>query len=1022
MRHLKRFAVAMLVVAMILSTAGFAAAAPTDIVGEPCEEAVEYLVGLGVVAGYPDGTFKPDRTLTRAEVAKIIVLAKLGAQGEQMAGYLKGAYSFSDVPATHWASGYIKLAQNLGIINGYPDGTYKPENNVTYAELIKMLVEAAGIPAGAGEWPTNYLTPAQAAGITGAMTAGWTAGAPATRGDMAMGTAFTVKEVPNPTTGKTLGQSVFGESAVATLTVTPAVANVGVGQGITFAVAAKDADDNAVTVTPTFTTSDMAYSAVSTGGLFVASKAGTYIVTVNADGKTATATVNVFGVATGLKITPATGEVVANGANSITVTVEVVDANGFLVATDNTTEVTIDYADDGDNGAVDLPGTKTKTVSGGKATFKLTSTLTSDRTDVIEAYPADEDSTLTSATCEITTVEQIATTIKLTARPTAISANSRTWTTVKAQVIDQSGEDMEYGVYNLTWQLSGPGVWEDATTAAKVRATSVTGYDEWDVGSIQGNAGTITVTVSGEGLPTATVNIESVIAGVPAALKLEVQDNTLVSNEGDDTITFYAVLVDNQGRPTVSPYDVNLTIKFDDADSNVLSYYGLDQDGAATILAGQTSSGEITIINNAATNGYIGGTAVGATSGTRTLKVTGAEVGGGTRTFSKQTFSITVTPGDVEYYSTSPNVSTSANAPQTIYLPYGAATASFTVQLRDAAYNAVPEADVEVEVELDGGTLPYSVTVNGKKLTEANQTVTAKTDSSGKAVFSVVAQGYVGDDFLFYVDVDGMDRWSADHDTTVTYEIADKIATRVELSFRSGPALTDAQVSSIRADGTDLYIHVVTKDAFGNTVPNQKVRVTFSNSGDNLDINGVTVAGVVLQKFVAGARVVVRTDGDGHAAFAIKGADAGSFTVTATAMQVATTVNVSRSFRTLAGTAFAGFGVQTAAGGDAEGLEAEAGEPVGLRIFWTDAGGNPIPSTDAAKVLYAVGGVNPDYRLVVKEDGVTLTEGTHYEFRTSTTGTAQPSIGINSGTVYRTIYLVTYNDYEDLEITVIPIP
>jgi len=145
MTYFKRFTVIMLVVAMILGTAGIAAAAPADTVGLPCEDAVEYLMDLGVVAGYPDGTFQPARTLTRAEVAKVVVLSHLGDEGAVLAGYLKGAYSFSDVPTTHWASGYIKLAQNLGVIGGYPDGTFKPDNMVTHIELVKMLVQAAGM-------------------------------------------------------------------------------------------------------------------------------------------------------------------------------------------------------------------------------------------------------------------------------------------------------------------------------------------------------------------------------------------------------------------------------------------------------------------------------------------------------------------------------------------------------------------------------------------------------------------------------------------------------------------------------------------------------------------------------------------------------------------------------------------------------------------------------------------------------------------------------------------------------------
>jgi len=164
MRHLKRLAVIMLVVAMILSTAGIASAALSDVAGTRYAESVEYLRNLGVVAGYPDGTFKPEATITRAEAVKIIIVMKYGSTS--LADLLKGAVAFKDVAGTHWASGFIALAKNAGIVDGYPDGTFKPEGLVTYAEFAKMLVEAAGLSKVAGlDWPANYVAAAQAAGM-----------------------------------------------------------------------------------------------------------------------------------------------------------------------------------------------------------------------------------------------------------------------------------------------------------------------------------------------------------------------------------------------------------------------------------------------------------------------------------------------------------------------------------------------------------------------------------------------------------------------------------------------------------------------------------------------------------------------------------------------------------------------------------------------------------------------------------------------------------------------------------------
>ncbi len=91
--------------------------------------AVSTMTKAGIVDGYPDGTFRPDAPITRAEMAKIISLfAKLD----------KGESRFSDI-AGHWAEAYIKLAAGNGWIAGYPDGTFGPQRNITRAETATMI-------------------------------------------------------------------------------------------------------------------------------------------------------------------------------------------------------------------------------------------------------------------------------------------------------------------------------------------------------------------------------------------------------------------------------------------------------------------------------------------------------------------------------------------------------------------------------------------------------------------------------------------------------------------------------------------------------------------------------------------------------------------------------------------------------------------------------------------------------------------------------------------------------------------
>lgn len=163
---MKKFLALVLALAMALGTFSFAAAAPEDVVGTEFEDSVVRLVALGIIDGFPDGTYKPGETVTRAQFAKIVV-ASLGV-GEA-AKYAQGVTKFADVAADHWATGYINVAVDMGVIAGYPDGTFLPENQVTYAEAIKMIVAALGYTPKAealGGYPGGYLAIAAEEDIT----------------------------------------------------------------------------------------------------------------------------------------------------------------------------------------------------------------------------------------------------------------------------------------------------------------------------------------------------------------------------------------------------------------------------------------------------------------------------------------------------------------------------------------------------------------------------------------------------------------------------------------------------------------------------------------------------------------------------------------------------------------------------------------------------------------------------------------------------------------------------------------
>ena len=122
-------------------------------------DAIEFLAGNNTVFGYPDGQFKPNEYITRAE---FIVLLCRALNRENDAEKLKNMSKFIDVPNTHWASGYINFASNVGIITGTENGVFEPESNVRFEQAIKMVVAALGYSQtdaeSRGGYPTGYLS------------------------------------------------------------------------------------------------------------------------------------------------------------------------------------------------------------------------------------------------------------------------------------------------------------------------------------------------------------------------------------------------------------------------------------------------------------------------------------------------------------------------------------------------------------------------------------------------------------------------------------------------------------------------------------------------------------------------------------------------------------------------------------------------------------------------------------------------------------------------------------------------
>jgi len=97
--------------------------------------AVNTLASMEIVVGYPDGTFRPNQPITRAEVTTLLVNAL-------NASHMSSSNIFTDLSDTHWAFDFIMRAHAYGWIAGYPDGTFRPDVNIIRAEVVTIINNA----------------------------------------------------------------------------------------------------------------------------------------------------------------------------------------------------------------------------------------------------------------------------------------------------------------------------------------------------------------------------------------------------------------------------------------------------------------------------------------------------------------------------------------------------------------------------------------------------------------------------------------------------------------------------------------------------------------------------------------------------------------------------------------------------------------------------------------------------------------------------------------------------------------
>ncbi|TXK82581.1 S-layer homology domain-containing protein [Paenibacillus sp. N3.4] len=118
------------------------------------------------ILGYEDNSFGPERPITRAEMAAI--LSRVFEKAEK-----QGPISYTDIAAAHWAKGAIDKVTRMGLMDGYPDGSFKPEQTITRAEMSTITArlintatsEGGSFPDAIGHWAAAFIQKAKTAGL-----------------------------------------------------------------------------------------------------------------------------------------------------------------------------------------------------------------------------------------------------------------------------------------------------------------------------------------------------------------------------------------------------------------------------------------------------------------------------------------------------------------------------------------------------------------------------------------------------------------------------------------------------------------------------------------------------------------------------------------------------------------------------------------------------------------------------------------------------------------------------------------
>jgi len=547
---------------MLVGTAG-AAVKPSgppqsplvDIYETKYQLAVNSLYALGVVSGKTPTRYLPNDQVTRAEMAALAVRA----MGKESA--VVKPSPFLDVQG-HWAANVIAIASEFGIVKGDPDGNFRPNDPVTYPQVVAMLLRALKLEGQAGSYPAGYVLLARDLGLIDGIT--WDMQSPAPRGDVALMLYHAVFQVPTGDTGLTLSQGVFKRAAG--MAISPDVTVLPKGQ-TKLTAEVVDWVGKPLNVTPKWEVLEGSASMDATGTLNILSDSPVKVrasygdlrvdktysviraITVQADktavspgaqvklsasGKTASgqdvAVSPVWSVVSGEGTVDATGTLTVKGSSPVKVK-GTVGSLSAEVTINIVGKVTISPAEAvvGPNQTVQFTGTITdpsgKVVTGG-ATWSVNGSGTVDQNGLFRAGDKSATVVLSSGEAQATAAVKVIKRIEIT--PGTVSLQKGTTQTYSAKAYTDTNEEVSVPV---SWDVQPASLGFFNSQGQIYAATPGTGFVVASYGgvtaraqlSVGGDAAGLRVTSSVTSLPangssTATITATLVdMANVPAS-------------------------------------------------------------------------------------------------------------------------------------------------------------------------------------------------------------------------------------------------------------------------------------------------------------------------------------------------------------------------------------------------------------------------------------------------------------------------------------------------------------------------